>query len=159
VGDEVANLKDRLAEEIKQALKAGQKVRLAALRLLSSSVHNREVEVRRPLTEEEFREVVAREVRRRGESIEAYERGGRPELVAREREEREVLSAYLPPQLSDEEIDALVTEAIAATGATSEMEMGKVMGNVMARAKGKVNGKAVQARVRTRLGGRGQATP
>jgi uncharacterized protein YqeY len=159
VGDEVANLKDRLAEEIKQALKAGQKVRLAALRLLSSSVHNREVEMRRPLTEEEFREVVAREVRRRGESIEAYERGGRPELVAREREEREVLSAYLPPQLSDEEIDALVTEAIAATGATSEMEMGKVMGNVMARAKGKVNGKAVQARVRTRLGGRGQATP
>jgi uncharacterized protein YqeY len=159
VGDEVANLKDRLAEEIKQALKAGQKVRLAALRLLSSSVHNREVEVRRPLTEEEFREVVAREVRRRGESIEAYERGGRPELVAREREEREVLSAYLPPQLSDEEIDALVTEAIAATGATSEMEMGKVMGNVMARAKGKVDGKAVRARVRTRLGGRGQATP
>lgn len=158
MGDEVANLKDRLAEEIKRALKAGQKVRLAALRLLSSSVHNREVEMRRPLTEEEFREVVAREVRRRGESIEAYERGGRPQLVAREREEREVLSAYLPPQLSEEEIDALVTEAIAATGATSEREMGKVMGHVMARAKGKVNGQLVQARVRAHLGGPRQLT-
>ena len=156
MGDEVANLKDRLGEEIKQALKSGQKVRLAALRLLSSSLHNREVEVRRPLTEEEFREVVAREVRRRGESIEAYERGGRPELVAREREEREVLSAYLPPQLSEEEIDVLVVEAIAAIGATSEKDMGKVMGHVMARAKGKVNGSAVQARVRARLGGPGQ---
>jgi len=159
VGDEVANLKDRLAEEIKQALKSGQKVRLAALRLLSSSLHNREVEVRRPLTEKEFREVVAREVRRRGESIEAYERGGRPELVAREREEREVLSAYLPPQLSEEEIDVLVVEAIAAIGATSEKDMGKVMGHVMARAKGKVNGSAVQARVRARLGGPGQEAP
>ncbi len=151
MGDEAANLKGRLADEIRQALKSGQKVRLAALRLLSSSLHNREVELRRPLTDEEFREVVAREVRRRGESIEAYERGGRPELVAREREERDVLSAYLPPPLSEQEIDALVAEAIAATGATSQKEMGKVMGHVMARAKGKVDGSAVQARVRARL--------
>jgi uncharacterized protein YqeY len=149
---EATDLKERLAAEIRDALKSGQKVRLAALRLLSSSVHNREVELRRPLTEEEFREIVAREVRRRGESIEAYERGGRDELVAREREERDILTAYLPHQLSDEDIDALVEEAIAATGATGHKEMGKVMGYVMARAKGKVDGSAVQARVRTRLG-------
>jgi len=151
VGDEAAGLKDRLAAEMREALKAGQKVRLSALRLLSANVHNREVELRRPLTEEEFREVAAREVRRRGESIEAYERGGREELAAREREERDVLSAYLPPQLSDQEVDALVEEAVAATGATSEREMGKVMGYVMGRAKGKVDGGAVQARVRKRL--------
>ncbi|MDP9342669.1 MAG: GatB/YqeY domain-containing protein [Actinomycetota bacterium] len=152
------DLEERLAAEIRTALKSGQKVRLAALRLLSSSVHNREVELRRPLTEEEFREVVGREVRRRGESIEAYERGGREELAAREREERDVLSAYLPPQLSEEEVDALVDEAIAATGATDLKEMGKVMGHVMGRAKGKVDGSAVQARVRARLGELGSPT-
>lgn len=152
MGDEPGALKERLAAEIRDALKAGQKVRLSALRLLSAAVKNREVELLRPLTDDEFREVAAREVRRRGESIEAYERGGREELAAREREEREVLSAYLPPQLSDLEVDALVEEALAATGATDIREMGRVMGYVMGRARGKVDGAAVQARVLARLG-------
>jgi uncharacterized protein YqeY len=155
---EPKELKERLAGEIREALKAGQKVRLAALRLLSSSIHNREVELRRQLTGDEFREVVAREVRRRGESIEAYERGGRDELVAREREEHEVLSTYLPPQLSDAEIDALVDEAMTSTGAAGPGDLGKVMGHVMARARGKVDGSAVQARVRARLTELGGAT-
>ena len=145
------SLKARVAEEMKDALKSGQKVRLGALRLLSASVKNREVELRRELTDEEFLEVVAREVKRRNEAIEMYEKGARPELVEKETEEREVLQVYLPQQFTAEETDALVDEAIAATGATSIKELGKVMGYVMGKAKGRVDGGAVQQRARARL--------
>ena len=145
------SLKARVAEEMKDALKSGQKVRLGALRLLSASVKNREVELRRELTDEEFLEVVAREVKRRNEAIEMYEKGARPELVEKETEEREVLQVYLPQQFTAEETDALVDEAIAATGATSIKELGKVMGYVMGKAKGRVDGGAVQQLARARL--------
>jgi len=147
------SLKARVAEEMKDALKSGQKVRLGALRLLSASVKNREVELRRELTDEEFLEVVAREVKRRNEAIEMYEKGARPELVEKETEEREVLQVYLPQQFTAEETYALVDEAIAATGATSIKELGKVMGYVMGKAKGRVDGSAVQQRARARLEG------
>jgi len=153
VGDAGPSLKDRLAGEMREALKAGQKVRLSTLRLLSASVKNREVELRRELSDDEVREVAAREVKRRTEAIEAYDGAGRDDLASREREEREVLQAYLPPQLSESEVEALIDEAIGATGAASAKEMGKVMGFVMARARGKVDGGEVQAKVRERLGG------
>ncbi|MBI2239090.1 MAG: GatB/YqeY domain-containing protein [Actinobacteria bacterium] len=146
-------MKERLAAEIREFLKAGQKVRLSALRLLAASIKNREVELLHPLSDEEVQEVAVREVKRRNEAIEAYEKAGREDLVAREREEREALQPYVPERLSEEEVDSLIEEAIAATGAASPQEMGKVMGFVMGRAKGKVDGAAVQARVRTRLGG------
>jgi uncharacterized protein len=152
VSDSGSSLKERLAGEMREALKSGQKVRLAALRLLLASVKNREVELRREVSDDEFREVAGREVKRRVEAIEAYESAGREDLAAREREEREVLRAYLPEQISVEQVDALIEEAIASTGATSAREMGKVMGFVMSRAKGRVDGSAVQARVRERLG-------
>ena len=147
------SLKARLAEEIKDALRKGEKVRLGALRLLSASVKNREVELRREVTDEEFVEVAGREVKRRNEAVEAYEKAGREELAAKEREEREVLQTYLPEQLGEEEVRALVDEAIASTGASGPKEMGKVMGYVMGKAKGRVDGGPVQALVRARLGG------
>ncbi len=153
MGEEASTLKQRLAAEIVEALKAGQKVRLSALRLLAASAKNQEVELRHELSDEELREVALREVKRRNEAIEAYEAAGREELAAREREEREALQPYVPVLMSDAEVDALVDEAIAATGAASAREMGKVMGFVMGRAKGKVDGSAVQAKVRARLGG------
>src|SRR6059058_19876 len=112
VGDAGPSLKDRLAGEMREALKAGQKVRLSTLRLLSASVKNREVELRRELSDDEVREVAAREVKRRTEAIEAYDGAGRDDLASREREEREVLQAYLPPQLSESEVEALIDEAI-----------------------------------------------
>jgi uncharacterized protein YqeY len=152
VADSGSGLKERLASEMRDALKAGQKVRLAALRMLSASVKNREVELRHEVSEEEFREVAAREVRRRVEALDAYQSAGREDLAAREREERDVLLAYLPEQLSGVEVDALIEEAIASTGASSPGDMGKVMGFVMGRARGRVDGSAVQARVRERLG-------
>jgi uncharacterized protein YqeY len=151
VGDAGSNLKERLAAEIRESLKAGQKIRLSALRMLSASVKNREVELRHEVSDDEFREVAVREVKRRAEAIEAYDMAGRDDLASREREEREALQSYLPPQLSDDEIDALIDEAIAATGASSAKEMGKVMGFVMGRARGRVDGGIVQARVRERL--------
>ena len=152
MGDSGSNLKERLASEMRESLKAGQKTRLAALRMLSASVKNREIELRHELSDDELREVASREVKRRTEAIEAYDAAGREDLAGREREERDVLQAYAPEQLSDDEVSALIDEAVAATGAASPQDMGKVMGFVMGRARGHVDGALVQARVRERLG-------
>jgi uncharacterized protein YqeY len=146
------NSKKRLSEELKASMKSGDKVRLATLRLLTASVKNREVELRHDLSDEEFQEVAVREAKRRTEAIEAYESAGREDLASREREERDVLAPWLPEQLSEEEVEALVEEAISTTGASAPSDLGKVMGFVMGRAKGKVDGSAVRARVRARLG-------
>jgi uncharacterized protein YqeY len=148
-----AGLKDRLAAEMKEALKAGQKIRLATLRLLAAAVKNREVEVRHHLSDEEFVDVAGREAKRRREAIEAYRQGGREDRAEVERQELDVLKTYLPAMLSDDEVDALVDEALASTGATGPGDMGKVMGFVMARARGRVEGKTVQEKVRSRLEG------
>ena len=144
-------LKARLADEMREAMKSRQPVRLGALRLLAASVKNREVELRRPLSDDEFVEVATREVKRRREAIESYERAGREDRAAQEREEQEVLEAYLPAGMSEAEVDALIAEALEATGAQGPGDMGKVMGFVMGRAKGRVDGKAVQEKVRRRL--------
>jgi uncharacterized protein len=149
----VADLKARLSGEMKEALKAGEKVRLSALRLLAASVKNREVELRREATEDEFVEVVAREVKRRKEAAEAYEQAGREDLLDRERQEQAALETYLPAGLSDQEVEALVEEAIASTGASGPGDLGKVMSQVMAKARGRVDGATVNALVRSRLGG------
>ena len=148
-----AALRARLDEEIKDALRAGDKVRLGALRLLLAAITVREKELLRLLTDEEIRGVAVRETKKRNEAIEAYSSAGREELVAKERQEREAVAPYLPEQLSEAEVESIVEEAITATGATSVKEIGVVMGAVMANAKGKVDGSAVQRKVRARLGG------
>lgn len=150
-----STLRDRVHEEMTAALRAGDKVRLGALRMLSAAIVNREKDVLHELSDDEVREVAAREVKKRTESIEAFEGAGRTELAQKERAEREVLRTYAPEQLGEAEVDALIEEAIAATGATSAKELGKVMGAVMAKAKGKVDGAVVQAKVRARLEGEG----
>jgi uncharacterized protein YqeY len=148
-----STLKAKVHEEMTAALRAGDKVRLGALRMLTTAIVTREKDVRHELSDDEVREVAAREVKRRTESIEAFEAAGRTELAAKERAEREVLQAYAPEQLGEAEVDTLIEQAISATGATSANELGKVMGAVMAKAKGKVDGAVVQAKVRARLGG------
>ena len=145
-------LKERLAEETKDALRSGQKVRLATLRLLSAAVKNKEVELGHELDDEEFVQVAQKESKQRRESIEAFDKGGRQDLVAREREELEVLSVYVPEGLSDEELDGMVEATIAEVGATGPDDMGKVMGAVMAKVKGRADGREVQAKVRAKLG-------
>ncbi|MCI0634629.1 MAG: GatB/YqeY domain-containing protein [Actinobacteria bacterium] len=146
-------LKARVRAEMTRALKAGDKTRLSTLRLLSAAITNREKELQHELSDDEVREVAGREVKRRNESIEAFDGAGRTELADRERAEREVLMAYAPEQLSDAEVDALIDEAIAYTGATSVKEMGRVMGAVMSSAQGRVDGGSVQRKVRERLDG------
>lgn len=148
-----STLKARVQREMHEALKAGDKIRLGALRMLSAAITNREKEVLHELSDDEVREMAVREVKRRNESIEAFEKGGRADLVEKETAEREVLNAYAPVPLSEAEVDALIDEAFAATGASGPQEMGKVMGFVMGKAKGKVDGSAVQAKVRARLSG------
>jgi uncharacterized protein len=152
VGDPA--LKTQVTEEMKVALKAGDKLRLGALRMFLAAIKNKEVEgsQARELSDDEVREIAAKEVKKRTESIEAFDAAGRTELADKERAEREVLAAYAPPQLSESEVDALIDEAFAATGATSPGEMGKVMGLIMGKAKGKVDGNLVQKKVRDRLG-------
>lgn len=148
----MAELKDRLQEEMKDALRSGDKIRLSALRLLHASVKNREVELRREVEDEEFLEVVAREVKRRKEAAEAYERAGREDLLARELREEEVLEVYLPAQLTDADVASLIDEAVTATGASGPGDLGKVMAFMMGKAKGRVDGGTVNRLVRERLG-------
>ena len=146
-------LKARVHEQMTAALRAGEKVRLGALRMLAASITNREKEVMRELSDDEVREVAGKEVKRRAESIEAFESAGRTELAEKERAEREVLEPFAPEQLADAEVDALIDGAISATGATTMQDMGKVMGAVMASGKGRVDGSEVQRKVRERLAG------
>ena len=149
----MSELKDGIQAGIRESLKSGDKVRLSTLRLLSAAVKNREIEVLRELDDDEVREVAVKEAKRRKEAIEAYEVGGRLELADKEKAELELLQVYLPEQLSEAEVDALIEEAVALTGASSMKEMGKVMGAVMAKAKGKADGTQIQAKVRARLSG------
>jgi uncharacterized protein YqeY len=147
------SLKERIHEDMTAALRAGDKLRLGALRMLSAAVTNREKEILHDLSDDEVREVAGKEVKKRTESIEAFDGAGRTELADKERAEREVLASFAPAQLGDEEVEALIDEAFASTGASSPQDMGKVMGIVMGRAKGRVDGAMVQRKVRERLSG------
>ena len=146
-------LKEQVHEQMTAALRAGDKLRLGALRMLAAAITNREKEILHELSDDEVREVAGKEVRKRSESIEAFGSAGRTELAEKERAERDVLQPFAPEQLSDAEVDALIDEAISSTEASSMKEMGTVMGAVMASAKGKVDGSLVQRKVRERLGG------
>ena len=145
-------LKEQLREEITAALRTGDKIRLGALRMLSAAVTNREKEVLHELSDAEVREVAGKEAKKRTESIEAFEQAGRRELADKERAEREAVAAYAPTQLTETQIDALIDEAFATTGATGPQDLGAVMGFVMGRAKGQVDGAVVQRKVKERLG-------
>jgi hypothetical protein len=149
----VSDLRTSIQDDTKTALKAGDKVRVGTLRLLSAAIKNREIEVGHELSDEEVCEVAIKEAKSRRESIEAYRSAEREDLASVEEAELEILMPFLPEQLTDAELDALIDEAIATTGANSLKEMGKVMGAVMAKAKGKADGTVVQERVKARLAG------
>jgi uncharacterized protein YqeY len=148
------SLKEQVKSQTVAALKAGDKVTVGALRMLSAAITNREKEVGHELSDDEVRHVASKEVKKRTESIEAFETAGRAELVEKERAERDVLEPYAPAQLEGSAVDSLIDEAFAATGASGPRDMGKVMGFVMARAKGRVDGGVVQRKVKERLGSR-----
>ncbi len=144
-------LLERLAEDLKQALKAHDVVRVSTLRLARAALHNAEIQRGRPLTEEEAMDVLRLEVRRRKEAIEAFRKAGREELAHREELELAVLLEYLPPPLSEEELRRVIQEAIRRLGATTARDAGRVIGTVMREVRGRAEGRDVERLVREAL--------
>ena len=148
------SLNEQVAADLTAAMKAKDAARLSALRMLKAAVMNKEVEKGRTLEDAEVQQVIASLVKQRRDSIEQFEKAGRTDLVEKETGEVRILEHYLPPAVSQEEIDAAVAAAIAETGASSLKDMGKVMKAVMLKLAGKnVDGKADNEAVRRTLGG------
>jgi uncharacterized protein len=145
------SLKARLQEDMKAALRAGAKDRLGTIRMIMAGVKQREVDERIELDDPHVLAVIDKLVKQRRESITQFQAGGRADLVAKETGELEVLQAYLPAQLTDAELDALIGEAITQSGAASIKDMGKVMGLIKAKAQGRADMGAVGARIKARL--------
>jgi uncharacterized protein YqeY len=146
------SLEKKITEDIAVAMKAKAPERLSTLRMLKAALMNKSVEKNRALDAAEELQVVSTLVKQRRDSIEQFTAGGREDLATKERAEIVVLEAYLPPGVTDEELDGAVTQAIAETGAAGPKDMGKVMKAVMAILAGKtVDGKKVSERVKARL--------
>jgi len=145
--------RERLERESIAAAKAKDKLRLSALRMLKTAVHNKEIDLHRELTEAEFLQVVSGMVKQRRESIEQFQRGGRPDLVAKEEAELAIMQEFLPQPLTESELKGMIEEAITETGATGPKDRGKVMKKLMPLISGKADGKEVSERVKQRLSG------
>ena len=147
------SLQDRVQTDIATAMRAGDGLRRDVLRMVSSAAYNVEKRQGHPLTDDEYLAVLSREVKTRRESVEAFRAGGREDLAAKEEAEIAILGEYLPQALTDDEIAALVREGIAATGASSARDMGKVMGWLAPRTRGRADGKRVSELVVQTLAG------
>jgi uncharacterized protein len=145
------SLRDRIQTDITTAMRGGDALRRDVLRMASNAAYNVEKRNQHPLTDDEYLAVLTREVKTRRESIEAYTKGGRDDLATKEQAEIDILSEYLPQALTDNEVDALVEEGIAATGATSARDLGKVMGWLSPRTRGRADGKVVSGKVASAL--------
>jgi|SRR5579872_2071729 len=146
-------LKERITEDMKTAMRAGEKERLATIRLILSAIKQREVDERILLDDGQVLAAVEKMIKQRKEAIVQFQAGARADLVAKESAEIAILQTYLPTQMSDAEIDALISESIAATGAASVKDMGKVMGAVKAKAQGRADMGVVSARIKQKLSG------
>ncbi|HQY28852.1 MAG TPA: GatB/YqeY domain-containing protein [Burkholderiaceae bacterium] len=146
------NLKERIGEDMKGAMRAREAVRLSAIRMLLAAIKQKEVDERISVDDAQVVAIVDRLIRQRRDSIEQFEKAGRQELADREKFEIDVLSAYLPQQASAAEVAAEIDAAIAATGATGPQQMGKVMGVLKQRLAGRTDLSAVSAQVKARLG-------
>lgn len=145
------SLAERLQADMTTAMRDGDALKRDTLRMVLSAAHNAQVAARRPLTDDELIGVLAKETKTRRESVDAFTRAGRADLAEKERHEADIIAAYLPAALSEEELRAMVAEAIAATGATSARDLGKVMGALSSRIKGRADGKQVAGLVAQEL--------
>ena len=145
------DLKARIQEDMKAAMRAGEKDRLATIRLILAAIKQREVDERIQLDDTQVLAVLEKMVKQRRESIAQFQAGGRADLVAKENAELAVLAAYLPEPLSERELDQLVAETIAATGAASIKDMGKVMNALKPKVQGRADMGALGARIKARL--------
>lgn len=149
------SLKDRISEDIKAAMKAKDAIRLETVRSIKKVILEKETSVRPQgqdgLTENQELEVLAQVAKQRRDSIEQYRKAGRDDLADKEAQELTIIEEYLPKQLSDEEVSAVIDETIASVGAASMKDMGKVMGPVMQKLKGRADGQKIQAMVKEKL--------
>lgn len=142
---------EKLDSDIKEAMKARQTDRLAAVRLIKATVKNKEIELIRPLSEPEFFAALATMTKQRHESIEQFKKGNRNDLAAIEEKELEVINSYLPKSLSDLEVDSMISAAITKVGAKTPKDMGLVMKELKEKTTGRVDGKLLSDKVRTKL--------
>ena len=147
------SLKDRIQDDMKAAMRAKEKERLGTIRLILAAIKQREVDERIVLDDGQMLGVLEKMIKQRRESLAQYQSAGRADLAAQEAFEIELIQSYLPAPLSEAEIDALVADAIAVTGAQSVRDMGKVMALIRDRAQGRADMAAVGARVKARFGG------
>jgi uncharacterized protein YqeY len=145
------SLKERISEDMKAAMRSGQKDRLSVIRLILAAIKQREVDERISLDDAQVLAVLEKMMKQRRESITQFESGNRADLVARESAELALLQSYLPAQLTPAEVDALIAEAIRSTGASSLKDMGKVMGIVKTQAQGRTDMGALSARIKQKL--------
>jgi uncharacterized protein YqeY len=144
-------LKERITEDMKSAMRAGEKERLGTIRLALAAIKQREVDERITLDDAQVLAVLEKMIKQRKEAITQFQAGARADLVAKESAEVTVLEAYLPARMSDAELDALISAAIASTGASSAKDMGRVMAVVKSQAQGRADMGAVSARVKEKL--------
>ena len=147
------SLKARITEDMKVAMRSGEKDRLSCIRMLQAGIQQREVDERIKLDDTQVLSVIDKMIKQRRESVTQFQAGNRADLVAKESAEIELLTGYLPAQLSAVELDALIKDAIAATTASSMKEMGKVMGWLKPRVQGRADIGALSARIKAALGG------
>jgi uncharacterized protein YqeY len=140
----MGKLGEQIRADLTSAMKARDAERTSNLRMLQAAVKNEQINLGHELTDEEVLSVIRKAVKQRQESVEQYMKGNRPELAAKEAAEMAMLKEYLPPELSDEELEAAVREIVAATVAQSKKDMGKVMKEATARFKGRADGRKIQ---------------
>src|SRR5882672_4576572 len=141
-------LRERIQDDMKTAMRAGEKERLGTIRMILAGIKQREVDERIQLDDAQVMSVLEKMIKSRKESLVHFQAGGRADLIAKETAEIDLIQAYLPTQFSDAEIDALVAEAIAATGAASVKDMGKAMGVIKSKAQGKADMAVVGAKLK-----------
>ncbi|MBI5814009.1 MAG: GatB/YqeY domain-containing protein [Nitrospinae bacterium] len=147
------SIKEKLTEDMKTAMKAKDALKLSTIRMVTSAIKNKEIDLRHPLTDGEVEAVIGTAIKQRRDSAEQYRAGGRNELAEKEEAEIVILMTYLPEQLSEEQVKNLVAEAIAETQASGANDMGKVMKALMPKTKGKADGAVVNRLVKEALGG------
>jgi len=147
------SLKARITEDMKAAMRSGEKDRLSCIRMLQAGIQQREVDERIELDDAQVLSVIDKMIKQRRESVTQFQAGNRADLVAKESAEINLLSGYLPARLGDAELAAMIKEAIAASGAASMKDMGKVMGILKPKVQGRADMGALSARIKTALGG------
>jgi len=147
------SLKERITDDMKAAMRSGEKERLGLIRMITSAIKQREVDERIALDDTQVLSVLEKMIKQRKESLVQFQAGNRQDLVEKEAAEITLLQGYLPSQLNDAEIDALINDAVAATGAASIKDMGKVMAVIKGKAQGRADLGNVGAKIKAKLGG------